>query len=134
MYNKSTFLTLDDEFKFGKHQGTTLKDVIELYPDYLVWCLKNLNHLWMSSDLIEEIRNIFPDFPGNDLLDQHGMFESDFDEEDDDRYYSRNYGSCYERQHYEEYAGTYVQEVMGWSDEMIDDALDGEPDAYWNID
>ena len=36
--------------------------------------------------------------------------------------------------HYGEYAGTYVQDVMGWSDEMIDEALDGEPDAYWNID
>lgn len=36
--------------------------------------------------------------------------------------------------HYEKYAGTYVQDVEGWSDEMIDEALDGEPDAYWNID
>lgn len=40
----------------------------------------------------------------------------------------------YENQHYEEYAGSYAQEVEGWSDEMIDDALDGDPDAYWNID
>ena len=30
--------------------------------------------------------------------------------------------------------GTYVQDVEGWSDQMINDALDGEPDAYWNID
>lgn len=35
---------------------------------------------------------------------------------------------------YEQYNGTYVQDVEGWSDQMIDDALDGEPDAYWNID
>ena len=35
---------------------------------------------------------------------------------------------------YEEYNGTYVQDVEGWSDQMIDDVLDGEPDAYWNID
>ena len=27
-----------------------------------------------------------------------------------------------------------VRNVEGWSDQMIDDALDGEPDAYWNID
>ena len=32
------------------------------------------------------------------------------------------------------YAGTYVHDIEGWSDEAIDDALDGEPDAYWNID
>lgn len=35
---------------------------------------------------------------------------------------------------YEQYNGTYVQDVEGWSDQMINDALDGEPDAYWNID
>ncbi len=32
------------------------------------------------------------------------------------------------------YAGTYVHDVEGWDDEMIADALDGEPEAYWNID
>ncbi len=36
--------------------------------------------------------------------------------------------------HYGEYAGSYAQDVMGFSDEDIDDAFDGEPDAYWNID
>lgn len=32
------------------------------------------------------------------------------------------------------YAGTYAQEVGGVSDDFIDDALGGDPDAYWNID
>ena len=36
--------------------------------------------------------------------------------------------------HYEEYTGTYAQDVMGYSDEDINDAFDGDPDAYWNID
>ena len=40
----------------------------------------------------------------------------------------------YDYETYDEYNGTYVQDVEGWSDQMIDDALDGEPDAYWNID
>jgi hypothetical protein len=40
-----------------------------------------------------------------------------------------SYGS-----HYGEYAGSYAQDVMGYSDEEIYDAFDGEPDAYWNID
>jgi len=35
---------------------------------------------------------------------------------------------------YGRYAGTYVQDEMGWSDEDIDTVLDGDPDAYWNID
>ena len=40
----------------------------------------------------------------------------------------------YDDETYDEYNGTYVQDVEGWSDQMIGDALDGEPDAYWNID
>ena len=33
-----------------------------------------------------------------------------------------------------EFAGTYVHDVEGWSDDDIYDALDGDPEAYWNID
>lgn len=29
---------------------------------------------------------------------------------------------------YDQYNGTYVQDVEGWSDQMINDALYGEPD------
>ena len=40
-----------------------------------------------------------------------------------------SYGS-----HYGEYAGSYAQDVAGYSDDVINDAFDGDPDAYWNID
>jgi hypothetical protein len=33
-----------------------------------------------------------------------------------------------------EFAGSYAQDVMGYSDEDIYDAFEGDPDAYWNID
>lgn len=36
--------------------------------------------------------------------------------------------------HYGEFAGSYAQDVMGYSDDVINDAFDGVPDAYWNID
>ena len=39
-----------------------------------------------------------------------------------------------EERHYEEFAGTYAQEVAGYSDEDIYDIFDGNPEAYWNID
>ncbi len=47
---------------------------------------------------------------------------------------SYNEDDYYEEETYNEYNGYYVQDVEGWSDQMINDALDGEPDAYWNID
>lgn len=40
-----------------------------------------------------------------------------------------DYGS-----HYGKYAGTYAQDEAGLSDDVIDDAFEGDPDAYWNID
>ena len=40
----------------------------------------------------------------------------------------------YRESMYWEYNGTYAQDIMGYSDQDIDDAFDGEPDAYWNID
>ena len=44
-------------------------------------------------------------------------------------------GNNYEdRKTYNNYNGHYVQDVEGWSDQSIDDAFGGEPDAYWNID
>ena len=38
------------------------------------------------------------------------------------------------RETYNDYNGTYAQDIMGWSDQDIDDVFDGEADAYWNID
>jgi hypothetical protein len=36
--------------------------------------------------------------------------------------------------HYGDFAGTYAQDVAGYSDDVIYDAFDGDPEAYWNID
>ena len=35
---------------------------------------------------------------------------------------------------YGKYAGTYAQDVAGYSDDDIDTIFDGDPSAYWNID
>ena len=46
-------------------------------------------------------------------------YKDDFDED---------YGS-----RYGEYEGSYAQDVAGYSDDVIGDAFEGDPDAYWNI-
>lgn len=38
------------------------------------------------------------------------------------------------RSHYGEFEGSYAQDVMGYSDDVINDAFEGDPDNYWNID
>ena len=64
----------------------------------------------------------------NDYYDDE-YYHEEYDDYSDSEYYDDGYGS-----HYNEYAGTDAQDVAGWSDDAIDDVLDGEPDAYWNID
>ncbi len=44
------------------------------------------------------------------------------------------HNSTYESTTYGRYAGSYVQDEMGWSDDDIDTVLDGDSSAYWNID
>lgn len=49
--------------------------------------------------------------------------------------WEENYPDCScEKETYDEYNGSYAQDVMGYSDQTIGDAFDGDPDAYWNID
>lgn len=47
-----------------------------------------------------------------------------------------NYRSLqeYRESTYTEYNGSYAQDVMGYSDQDIDDAFEGDPEVYWNID
>ncbi len=48
--------------------------------------------------------------------------------------YERRYYSYYDDEIESEYAGTYAHDVEHLDDDFINDALDGEPEAYWNID
>lgn len=57
--------------------------------------------------------------------DERGEMESFREEQEEERDESDSYG---------EYSGSYAQDVEGWSDEMINDVFEGDPDLYWNID
>jgi hypothetical protein len=59
-----------------------------------------------------------PSLPNRSTTKRHYCI----DEDDDNRW------------HYGDFAGTYAQDVAGYSDEAIYDAFEGDPDAYWNID
>lgn len=60
---------------------------------------------------------------------ENGVLYNHITYEEHNVHFDDDYGS-----HYGEYAGTYAQDVAGYSDDVINDAFDGEPDAYWNID
>lgn len=104
---------LDTLFTFGKYEGKTLKEIIEQEPDYLDWCVINLDHFYLSDDMVEEITKINKNFKLSDialekLKEKYQNFESDHYERDN-----------------------------GW--QSYDDWLEGEygddaETAYWNTD
>jgi len=61
------------------------------------------------------------------------IYTEDINENDEiieDRSYTRNRI----RNTYKQYTGSWAQEIEELSDDFINNVLDGEPDAYWNID
>lgn len=69
-----------------------------------------------------------------DFYDLPGYYDPCVCEDEDELYGFSDFEYCERGRHYGEYAGSYAQDVMGYSDEDIEDIFDGDPDAYWNID
>lgn len=126
------FYNLDTEFTFGKLQGNTVRQVIEIQSSYIDWCALNLDHFYISDEVIEEIKTIKPDFK----LSDEGMqkLNEKYEAWETQQQRSHNDYDYYQQESYGEYAGSYAQDVEGLSDDFINDVLDGDPDAYWNID
>lgn len=121
------FYTLDTEFTFGKYEGKTVKEVLELQPNYLDWCAINLDHFYISDEIITEIKEIKPDFTISEegkqkLADKYSTWENEQEQDTYDDY--DDYSPSYEK-----YGGAY-----GYDDDTIDNAFEGDPENYWNID
>ena len=56
------FYDLDSQITFGKYEGKTIREIVDLQPNYIDWCATNLDHFYISEDLIEEIKKIKSDF------------------------------------------------------------------------
>jgi hypothetical protein len=82
------FYNLDTEFTFGKFEGKTLSEVVELQPSYLNWCSTNLDHFYISDEVLEEISTIKPDFhltqeSINSLKQKHDKWENEQEDDED---------------------------------------------------
>lgn len=75
---------------------------------------------WLEDDYCDECDD---EFAGSDVREEVCGEENDCEEEDE-------YCSRYS----EEYAGSYAQQEMGYDDDAINYAFEGDPDNYWNID
>jgi hypothetical protein len=56
------FYNIDTKFAFGKYSGKTMREILEIQPSYIEWCVINLDHFCISESVIDEIKSIKPNF------------------------------------------------------------------------
>lgn len=125
------FYEIDTVFQFGKYDGKTLLYVAKMDPWYIEWCILNLDHFFVSDDVVKVIEELTSDYRFSQVAKEKlkDKLES-WEHRDQYRYYNdRDLETTFGK-----YAGWYAQDVEGWSDQDIDDVFGGDPDAYWNID
>lgn len=124
------FDNISSVFRFGKHRGMPLWDVLSENESYVYWCINNIPGFTISRETVKQIRILLPMFIITQNFSNHiRELQEICDNDEDDGWYEYNEEPTYER-----YTGSYVQDEMGWSDDDIDTVLDGDPSAYWNID
>jgi hypothetical protein len=93
------FYTLETIFTFGKYEGMNLKGIVEIQSSYLNWCIVNLDHFYVSNEVIEEIKALVPDFnlsgEATEILEKKYYEWNDIndyanDDWEDDRDYERD--------------------------------------------
>lgn len=123
--------TQNSLLKFGKYNGSILEDIAKTDPNYINWCIINLDHFYVSEGAIEQLRansGLVISEEATLALEQK---RSKISEASDSNDYDFD---DYERRTYDDYNGSYAQDEMGWSDQDINDVFGGDADAYWNID
>lgn len=114
----------DTVFTFGKYEGKTLQDVMRIDPDYVNWCLANLDHFALGDDEFTSDLKMPPSKKSRRIYED----DDDCDDWPDDDYDSLG---SYGRKSYDMYGGGPTGNL---SDDFIDNVLDGDPSNYWNID
>lgn len=133
MYNIKNY-TLESIFNWGKNVGNTFENVAKNEPNYIEWCAIHLKSFYFNYEIIRtelEEKNISFDISEEAIYSLKNKYKNYSNTESNHSYnnsYSR-YGGTYS-----EFTGSYAQDCMGYDDETINDAFEGDPDAYWNID
>ena len=139
---KCNFTTIEDQFNFGRYKGLSLADVLDINPSYLSWCVKHCTGVMfqLEDEALEEIKIVYPEFQMDALFEARRIWNlscNNYDDTengscyDDNIDYDSNY---YDTVSFGRYAGSWAQDIEGYTDEDIDTIFDGNPSAYWNID
>ena len=134
--NKLVIYGENTEFNFGKNIGFTIGEISVQEPQYILWCIINLNHFAIDNCIFTE--DYFVKCYNFHVGLQYNLIKNLVYKKWKNKFDSNNVvfdtTENYSDHTYENYNGSYAQDVEGWSDQDIWDVFDGDPDAYWNID
>lgn len=135
------FDTIEDQFNFGRYKGLSLADVLDINPSYLDWCVKHCTGILfiLYDEAVAQIKQVYPHFFMDKLfescrIDEIELFECGYSDDSDMEVIDTFKDYWNEPQTYDRYAGSWAQDIGGYSDNDIDTIFDGDPSAYWNID
>ena len=122
------FYNLDTKFTYGKHEGKTVRQIVDIQPSYLDWCAINLDHFYMTEYVIEEIKEIKSDF----VLSTEGLQKLDdkFSTWEEEQVANEVYDEDDLSENYDD-VGSYADQT-DWT--HYDDALDMDQQSieFWN--
>jgi hypothetical protein len=122
---------LDSEFTFGKYAGKSIRQIMDLQPSYLDWCVNNLDHFYIAENMIEEIKKIKPGFKLSaegiqKMNEKFAIWEQEQEQEEE---YSNDYRNHYEKDDDDSNAD-YNQ--TDWSDYNDNLDMDQQSIEFWN--
>ena len=112
---------------FGKHRGQTIAEIIDTNPTYIKWCLIHLDHFNVSDEIWQQLTSRYPHLSDAELTSAYEHKNLIFEESED----------CGDIVDYEDdyrRSGERYGWYNGWSDDVINDAFEGDPMNTWNID
>lgn len=132
-----TFSSIEQRFDFGKYKGFSIEEVWSTNIGYIEWCIRNVEYFYILDYIISQLNDKYPKIRlSNEAMEKliqegihnaafHGTLRASTQDNRESDEYIRTYGR---------YRGSYAQDQAGFSDEDIDEVLEGDPDNYWNLD
>lgn len=111
--------SLETVMNFGKYNGLTTKEIIELEPSYISWTILNLEHFYLDDNSIKYLQN------KSNILDKTLEVNKEKMNEDLE---SQNYSYSYQSDYYEDYDNTSVDSNPNYNDNLD---MDQQSQEFW---
>ena len=117
----------EEPLQFGKYKGKSIKQIIDIDLSYIVWSIRK-GIINTTSEAMSYLYSVLYSYHGVDkFLPQMDLLKSS-------RISSLDEMFDLEKSIYDEGSKDCDDNTDYFDSNMLDDALEGDPDNYWNID